>query len=209
MAGTSWTSKDVVDQRRKGAAERSRHMADVTARMFDEADIALGMRVLELGAGTGEMALLLSQRVGPHGTVVATDVSAPMLGADARRRARRREGCGRHERGPRGVRRVGGHAPGVELRCGGRAQRPDVSGPGRVPALDMAGDARGGQIRGHRVGSRREQLVSRPRARSGARRGRVGRPPAGASRPRSLAGRARRTRRRSPGQGFARSGRIR
>ncbi|MGH7434841.1 MAG: class I SAM-dependent methyltransferase [Polyangiaceae bacterium] len=79
MGVASWDSKDVAEQRRKGAAERSRHMAEVTAKMFGEAGITGGMRVLELGAGTGEMALLLSERVGPRGTVVATDASVPMV----------------------------------------------------------------------------------------------------------------------------------
>lgn len=79
MSDASWESSKVAEERRKGAEDRSRYMADVTARMFDDAALAPGMRVLELGAGTGEMAAQLADRVGPDGHVVATDASRAMV----------------------------------------------------------------------------------------------------------------------------------
>jgi demethylmenaquinone methyltransferase/2-methoxy-6-polyprenyl-1,4-benzoquinol methylase len=40
-----------------------------------------GQRVLDLAGGTGDLARRFAQRVGPHGTVVHTDVNAAMLEA--------------------------------------------------------------------------------------------------------------------------------
>jgi ubiquinone/menaquinone biosynthesis C-methylase UbiE len=47
--------------------------------MLDLAGVTLGSRVLDLGAGTGDQTLLAARRVGPTGTVLATDISASML----------------------------------------------------------------------------------------------------------------------------------
>ena len=47
--------------------------------MLDLAGVTVNGRVLDLGAGTGDQTLLAAQRVGPGGTVLATDVSASML----------------------------------------------------------------------------------------------------------------------------------
>jgi ubiquinone/menaquinone biosynthesis C-methylase UbiE len=81
MSESAWSSSDVAERWKKGAEVRNRLMAPVTARMLDEAALAPGMRVLELGAGTGDVAVLLSERVGPTGTVVATDGSFAMVDA--------------------------------------------------------------------------------------------------------------------------------
>ena len=43
--------------------------------------VRAGMRVLDLAGGTGDMALLFANRVGPSGEVVLTDVNNAMLGA--------------------------------------------------------------------------------------------------------------------------------
>lgn len=81
MIESAWSSSDVADRWRKGAEVRNRLMAAVTERMLEEAAVAQGMRVLELGAGTGDVAVLLSERVGPAGSVVATDGSFAMVDA--------------------------------------------------------------------------------------------------------------------------------
>jgi ubiquinone/menaquinone biosynthesis C-methylase UbiE len=54
-------------------------LADVTDTMLDMAGVAAGMRVLDLACGAGSQSLRAAERVGPHGRVVATDISATML----------------------------------------------------------------------------------------------------------------------------------
>jgi SAM-dependent methyltransferase len=59
-----------------------------TAVLLGAAGIGEGMRVLELGTGVGHVAFQLAELVGPGGSVVAIDQSAPLLAvADSRRRA--------------------------------------------------------------------------------------------------------------------------
>jgi Methylase involved in ubiquinone/menaquinone biosynthesis len=47
--------------------------------MLDLADIRIGSRVLDVGAGAGDQTLAAARRVGPTGFVLATDISASML----------------------------------------------------------------------------------------------------------------------------------
>jgi ubiquinone/menaquinone biosynthesis C-methylase UbiE len=56
----------------------------ITRAMLAAVDLAEGDRVLELGAGTGELAVQLAEIVGPGGTVVATDASEAMVAVAAR-----------------------------------------------------------------------------------------------------------------------------
>jgi ubiquinone/menaquinone biosynthesis C-methylase UbiE len=51
--------------------------------MLDLAGIALGDRVLDVAAGTGEQTLLAARRVGANGSVLATDIAARMLAGAA------------------------------------------------------------------------------------------------------------------------------
>jgi ubiquinone/menaquinone biosynthesis C-methylase UbiE len=81
MSQSVWSTSDVAERWKKGAEVRNRLMAAATERMLAEAAISQGMRVLELGAGTGDVAVLLSERVGPTGSVVATDGSFAMVDA--------------------------------------------------------------------------------------------------------------------------------
>jgi SAM-dependent methyltransferase len=53
--------------------------ADLTKLMLDALRLRPGQHALELGAGTGEFARLLSVAVGPHGRVLATDAAAGMV----------------------------------------------------------------------------------------------------------------------------------
>jgi predicted methyltransferase len=48
---------------------QARRLAPVTERFFREAGIGPGQRVLDLGAGVGDVAMLLSRLVGPAGEI--------------------------------------------------------------------------------------------------------------------------------------------
>ncbi len=58
---------------------------DDAPRYVDAAAVAVGDRVLEVGAGAGEQTLALAELVGPQGEVVATDLSPQMVEVAARR----------------------------------------------------------------------------------------------------------------------------
>jgi cyclopropane fatty-acyl-phospholipid synthase-like methyltransferase len=47
--------------------------------LIDMAGVQTGMRVLDLACGAGSQSIQLAKRVGPNGTVVASDISATML----------------------------------------------------------------------------------------------------------------------------------
>lgn len=51
----------------------------VTERMFATADIVAGQRVLDIGTGAGDTALIAAERVGSTGRVLATDASMPAM----------------------------------------------------------------------------------------------------------------------------------
>jgi ubiquinone/menaquinone biosynthesis C-methylase UbiE len=59
----------------------------ITARLLNAAGVVSGMRVLDLGCGTGDVSMLAAELVGPTGAVVGIDRSADVL-AVARERAR-------------------------------------------------------------------------------------------------------------------------
>ncbi|HEY1292204.1 MAG TPA: methyltransferase domain-containing protein [Chloroflexota bacterium] len=61
-----------------------------TNRLLDGLDIRAGMRVLDVGCGTGEVSLLAAERVGSSGRVVGIDRSADVL-KTARGTARQRQ----------------------------------------------------------------------------------------------------------------------
>jgi ubiquinone/menaquinone biosynthesis C-methylase UbiE len=50
-----------------------------TRRFFESAGITAGMKVLDVGSGAGDVALLLAELVGPQGTVVGVDMNAGSL----------------------------------------------------------------------------------------------------------------------------------
>jgi ubiquinone/menaquinone biosynthesis C-methylase UbiE len=61
-------------------------LAPATRMLLQAAGIAPGMRVLDLGTGTGQVALELAALVGDSGAVVAIDRSVPLLEVAERRR---------------------------------------------------------------------------------------------------------------------------
>ena len=66
--------------------EQSRIYGASTHRLCKRAGISKGMRVLEIGSGAGDVALMLAELVGPTGQIVGVDVNANILDT-ARQRA--------------------------------------------------------------------------------------------------------------------------
>jgi ubiquinone/menaquinone biosynthesis C-methylase UbiE len=79
MSEIGWGSKEFAEAWKKRAEERLRTMGAMTDRMLAEAGVVPGARVLDLGTGTGDTALLAAARVGPGGSVLATDASPSMV----------------------------------------------------------------------------------------------------------------------------------
>ena len=66
---------------------RAQIVAASTRRLFEEAGMVAGMKVLDVGSGAGDVALLAAELVGPSGVVVGVD-SNPAVLATARERVR-------------------------------------------------------------------------------------------------------------------------
>jgi ubiquinone/menaquinone biosynthesis C-methylase UbiE len=62
-----------------------------TRQLFREAGLLPGMRVLDVGCGSGDVTLLAGELVGPTGAVVGIDEHLPQLFAP--RRAPKASGC--------------------------------------------------------------------------------------------------------------------
>lgn len=75
----AWGSSEVVEAWSRHAEVRNRMLAAATDAMFELAGVAPGVRVLDLGTGTGDTAIMASERVGTEGRVLATDVSPGMV----------------------------------------------------------------------------------------------------------------------------------
>lgn len=58
---------------------QSQFLNPFTQRLFDRVGIAVGMRVLDLGSGAGDVSLLLADRVGPTGLVVGVDIDPTLI----------------------------------------------------------------------------------------------------------------------------------
>jgi SAM-dependent methyltransferase len=63
------------------------NLRPITTRLLREIGLARGMRVVDLGCGAGDVAMLAAEMVGPTGTVVGIDRSAAAI-TTARERAR-------------------------------------------------------------------------------------------------------------------------
>jgi ubiquinone/menaquinone biosynthesis C-methylase UbiE len=69
---------------------QARTFEPFTRQLFHEAGLRPGMRVLDVGCGSGDVALLAGELVGPTGTVVGVDrVAAAIVRAKARAECRR------------------------------------------------------------------------------------------------------------------------
>lgn len=75
----SWESRKAAEDWRDRKPVRLRLNWPALSVMLDEAALRPGMRVLDLGAGTGDTTLEAARRVGPTGSVLAVDISQAML----------------------------------------------------------------------------------------------------------------------------------
>ncbi|MGH2363789.1 MAG: class I SAM-dependent methyltransferase [Chloroflexota bacterium] len=80
----TWLTDDAGEAWQRGAALRARYMAQATVLMLELAGVAPGLRVLDVGAGTGDQSLEAARLVGPTGFVLATDNAPSMLAVAAR-----------------------------------------------------------------------------------------------------------------------------
>jgi ubiquinone/menaquinone biosynthesis C-methylase UbiE len=77
-----------TDAEHERLIRQATRLAPVTERFFREAGIGPGQRVLELGSGVGDVAMLVARIVGPSGEVVAIERDARTI---SRARARAAE----------------------------------------------------------------------------------------------------------------------
>ena len=59
--------------------EQANFLRPLTERFFRNAGITPGMKVLDVGSGVGDVALLLAELVGPEGKVVGVDMDGGAL----------------------------------------------------------------------------------------------------------------------------------
>jgi SAM-dependent methyltransferase len=77
--GRAYGSREAAEGRRRNAAKRAQRLGPATETMLNMANLVIGSRVLDVAAGTGEQTILAARRVGPSGSVLATDIAANML----------------------------------------------------------------------------------------------------------------------------------
>lgn len=79
LADQPFGTPAVAQSWERRARIRALLMAEATRRMLDAARIKPGSRVLDIGTGTGDTALLAAERVGSSGQVIAVDASPAMV----------------------------------------------------------------------------------------------------------------------------------
>ena len=75
------------DEETERLIEQSRLIRPITERFLRSAGVARGMRVLDIGSGAGDVALIAAELVGPEGEVVGVDMNPEIL-ETARERVR-------------------------------------------------------------------------------------------------------------------------
>jgi SAM-dependent methyltransferase len=76
---TFWSSSEEAEHWQQDVERRRLDFAEATERMLEAAGLVPGNHVLDIAAGTGDQSILAARRVGPGGSVLATDISAEML----------------------------------------------------------------------------------------------------------------------------------
>jgi ubiquinone/menaquinone biosynthesis C-methylase UbiE len=80
---TFWSSAEVAEHWQQDVERRRLDFAEATERMLEAAGLVPGYHILDIAAGTGDQSILAARRVGPGGSVLATDISAEMLNITA------------------------------------------------------------------------------------------------------------------------------
>jgi protein-L-isoaspartate(D-aspartate) O-methyltransferase len=80
----AYADEAVATKWENGVAVSSASQPSMMAIMLEQLDVRPGQRVLEIGAGTGYNAALLSHLVGPEGSVTAVDIDCDLVEAAAR-----------------------------------------------------------------------------------------------------------------------------
>ena len=83
MPDQTYTSAEYAQQWQRVKKMRSEDFEAATEMMLDMAQIREGNRVLEIAAGTGDLAVTTARCVGTNGYVLATDISASMVNLTA------------------------------------------------------------------------------------------------------------------------------
>src|SRR5262249_36475450 len=79
-----WSSSEVAEHWQQDVQRRRQDMAEATQRMLEAAGLGPGDHVLDIAAGTRGQSVFAAPIVGPGGSILATDISAEMLGIAAR-----------------------------------------------------------------------------------------------------------------------------
>jgi ubiquinone/menaquinone biosynthesis C-methylase UbiE len=81
---TFWSSSEVAEHWQQDVERRRLDFAEATECVLEAAGLVPGNHILDIAAGTGDQSILAARRVGPDGSILATDLSADMLGITAR-----------------------------------------------------------------------------------------------------------------------------
>src|SRR5215468_11553297 len=73
------------DRERRRLALQASILNPFSEQLLRRAGISIGMHVLDLGCGIGELSLMAARLVGRHGTVTAIDIDQPALATAAHR----------------------------------------------------------------------------------------------------------------------------
>jgi SAM-dependent methyltransferase len=79
LVRAEWTGAATIEAWRTWHSKITIQLQAITDVLLDAAHVRPGLRILDLGSGTGQPALDLARATGPRGQVVATDLSAAML----------------------------------------------------------------------------------------------------------------------------------
>src|SRR2546425_3834295 len=79
-----WSSSEMAEHWQQDVERRRVDFAEATQRMLEAAGLGPGDHVLDIAAGTGAQRIIAGPPGGPGGFLIATDISADMLGIAAR-----------------------------------------------------------------------------------------------------------------------------